>query len=101
MLVRAFEMYPPNVDILIAMHRLDGDQAWRDLVLQTLDVTSRRIDQSIQDLRDEAKRFGQQDSSSLSFQLNQYAWLISNTEEDYQKALNYSLESLEIESDRR
>ena len=99
LLVRAFQMFPTNVDILIAMYRLDGDPAWRDLVLRTLQVTTRQVEQSIQDLRDEARRFGQRDDGVLSFQLNQYAWLVSNTEGDYQKALDYSLESLEMDQD--
>ncbi len=99
LLVRAFQMFPTNVDILIAMYRLEGDQAWRDLVLRTLQVTTRQVEQSIQDLRDETRRFGQRDDNILAFQLNQYAWLVSNTEGNYQKALDYSLESLEMESD--
>ncbi len=31
--------------------------------------------------------------------MNQYAWLISNTEGDYKKALDYSLQSIELTSD--
>lgn len=96
MLARAFQLYPINVDILIAMYRLDGDEAWRNLVQRTLQVTIRQIEQSIQDVRDDAKRFGQPIPDELGYQLNQYAWLVSNTEGDYQRALNYSLESLEI-----
>lgn len=98
-LVRAFQVYPTNVDILISMYRLEGDQEWREFVLRTLQQTIRQVEKSIQDLRDESRRFGKQDDIILGYQLNQYAWLVSNTEGDFRKALNYSLESLEIEAD--
>jgi tetratricopeptide (TPR) repeat protein len=80
------------------MYRLDGDVAWRDLVLRTLQMTTRQLEQSMQDARSDARRFGPQESE-LAFLLNQYAWLVSNTEGDYQKALNLSLESIAIEPD--
>jgi tetratricopeptide (TPR) repeat protein len=35
----------------------------------------------------------------LAREYNQYAWLVSNTEGDYAKALDYSLKSLELELD--
>jgi tetratricopeptide (TPR) repeat protein len=92
-------MNPENVDILIAMYRLDGDEVWRNLVMRTLQVTTRQVDQSIQDYRDKTRRFGLAGDDGLGYQLNQYAWLVSNTEGDKQKALDYSLESLEIETD--
>ena len=95
-LVRAFQDNPRNVDILITMYRLDGDEAWRDLVMRTLEISSRQIDQSIQDQRDENRRGGKENKDLLSDLLNQYAWLVSNTEGNLQKALSYSLESLEI-----
>jgi tetratricopeptide (TPR) repeat protein len=98
-LASAFQSYPDNVDILIAMHRLDGDDAWRSLVQRTLQVTIRQLEQAIQDTRADAKRFGQQRSEYLGSLLNQYAWLVSNTEGDQSKALAYSQESLEIEMD--
>ncbi len=31
--------------------------------------------------------------------MNEYAWLVSNTEGDYRKALEYSLKSLEMDPD--
>lgn len=99
LLARAFQLFPMNVDILIAMYRLDGDATWKDLVQRTLQVTVRQVDQSIRDLRDEARRFGQRDGVELAFQLNQYAWLVSNTEGDLQRALDCSLESLQIDTD--
>jgi tetratricopeptide (TPR) repeat protein len=99
LLVSAFQLYPANVDILITMYRLDGDETWRNLVEKTLQSTVREVDSSIETLRDHSKRLGEQLSIDLGYQLNQYAWLVSNTEGDQRKALDYSLESLEIETD--
>ncbi len=99
LLAQAFQRYPVNVDILISMHRLDGDETWRSLVDRTLDVTVRQVEQSIQDVRDDAKRFGQPITQELGYQLNQYAWLVANTRGNQEKALNYSLESLNISND--
>ncbi len=95
-LVKAFRSNPRNVDILITMYRLDGDDAWRDLVMRMLQVSTQQIDQTILNQRDEIRRGGKDSEELLSDQLNQYAWLVSNTEGDLQKALSYSLESLEI-----
>ncbi len=99
MLIRAFQMNPDNVDILIKMYRVEGDEVWRKLVLRTLQVTTRQTDQLVQDIRDKSRRFGLRGGDDLGYQLNQYAWLVSNTEGDRQKALDYSLESLELETD--
>jgi tetratricopeptide (TPR) repeat protein len=98
-LVNAFQLYPANVDILITMYRLDGDETWRNLVQKMLQTTVREVDLSIQTLREHSKRLGEQLNIDLGYQLNQFAWLVSNTEGDQRKALNYSLESLEIETD--
>ncbi len=99
LLAQAFQRYPVNVDILISMHQLDGDEAWRKLVSRTLEMSIRQIEQSIQDVREDAKRFGQPIRLELGYQLNQYAWLVANTEGNQEKALKYSLESLQISND--
>ncbi|MGB1926645.1 MAG: hypothetical protein ACPHL6_08945, partial [Rubripirellula sp.] len=99
LLAQAFQRYPVNVDILIKMHQIDGDQTWRNLVDRTLEVTIRQIEQSIQDVREDAKRFGQPIVLELGYQLNQYAWLVANTSGNKEKALKYSLESLNISND--
>lgn len=99
LLVRAFRLYPTNIDILIQMYRLDGDEEWNTLVKTTLDRTVRMADSSVQEARAQAKQLGVIGREALGHELNQYAWLVSNTEGDLQKALNYSLLSLEIEPD--
>lgn len=99
LLAQAFQRYPVNVDILISMYQLDGDETWRNLVERTLEVTIRQVEQSIQDVREDAKRFGQPIVLELGYQLNQYAWLVANTTGNKEQALKYSLESLEISND--
>ncbi len=99
LLVRAFRMYPPNIDVLITMYRLDGDEQWRELVRTTLDRTTRQVESEVQSARAQARQLGRAGDISLGHELNQYAWLVSNTEGDYQKALDYSLKSLELEMD--
>jgi tetratricopeptide (TPR) repeat protein len=99
LLVRAFRMHPPNVDILITMYRLDGDDQWNELVRSTLARTIRSVEAEVQNTRAQARQLGRAGNAELGYALNQYAWLISNTEGNYQQALDYSLQSLELETD--
>ena len=99
LLAQAFQRYPVNVDILISMYQTEGDETWENLVQRTLQVTIRQIEQSIQELREDAKRFGAPITVELGYQLNQYAWLVANTVGNKEKALKYSLESLDISND--
>ena len=99
LLAQAFQRYPGNVDILISMYQTDGDETWRNLVERTLEANLGQIEQSIQDVREDAKRFGQPIRMELGYQLNQYAWLVSNTQGNKARALKYSLESLNISND--
>jgi tetratricopeptide (TPR) repeat protein len=98
MLSRAFRMDTSNVDILIAMYRLKSDQEWNDLVLDTLRRTIHQVDLEVRAAESQASRF-RLGNVTLGRELNQYAWLVSNTEGDYKKALEYSLRSLELSSD--
>jgi tetratricopeptide (TPR) repeat protein len=81
----AIRFDPTDADVLIAMYRLpDADEKWRE-------STRRRI-------RDLAQSFQQEidaDPSDPSA-YNQWAWLISNTEGDFQKAIRYSHRSIEL-----
>ncbi len=101
MLQRAFRMSPENIDILIAMYRLKSDDEWNELVLATLKQTIRRVDGDVQRAEMLVRQAGAFRSGvyELGLELNQYAWLVSSTEGDYQKALDYSLKSLELDSD--
>jgi tetratricopeptide (TPR) repeat protein len=96
LLERAYRMYPPNIDILIAMYRVDGDDTWKNRVGTTLQRTIRQVEAEVQNLQAQVRQLGPDIEILLSQELNQYAWLVSNTTGDYQKALIYSLKSLEL-----
>ncbi len=101
-LVTALELDPINVDILIAMYRLDGDQPWRDDVRRRIRSISATFDNQIEAISQQIQlrvRFPDM-VERLAEHYNQYAWLISNTEGDQQKALQYSLRSLELSPDQ-
>jgi tetratricopeptide (TPR) repeat protein len=81
----AIRFDPSDADVLIAMYRWqDADEKWREAV-------RRRI-------RDLAQSFQHDIDSNPSDPTgyNQWAWLVSNTEGDFQKAIRYSHRSLEL-----
>ena len=81
----AINFDPTDADVLISMYRIpEADQKWRDSV-------RRRIGQ----LTDQFQQEIDQDPSDSS-PYNQWAWLVSNTEGDFQKAIRYSHRSLEL-----
>jgi tetratricopeptide (TPR) repeat protein len=98
LLQRAFEMDHDNVDILIAMYRLDGNDLWKESVLKTLRRQIVEIENNIRVREAQAKQMGPMlmPSGIVADTYNQYAWLVANTEGDYQKALQYSLKSIEM-----
>ena len=89
---------PPNVDILIAMVRLDAEPEWNERVREILDRTIRLSETDVRNAEIKARQMGQFGfgDEQLASELNQYAWLVSNTEGDLRKALRYSLRSLEL-----
>ncbi|MFG0289368.1 MAG: tetratricopeptide repeat protein [Rhodopirellula sp. JB044] len=95
---RAFEMNQENIDILIAMYRLDGDEQWKESVAQTLDEQIREAQSEVEDTRNSMQRAGpfRPAKGELAKRLNAYAWLVSNTEGDTERALRYSKESLRL-----
>lgn len=99
LLRNAFERYRINIDILIAMYRLDGDEAWNKRVRRELDLARRQSELMVQQSKLRAKQFGKIFEDKVADAYNQYAWLIANTEGDYEKALDYSLKSLEVRTE--
>ncbi|MEM8668559.1 MAG: hypothetical protein AAGG48_13655 [Planctomycetota bacterium] len=99
LLINAYRMYRINVDILIRMYRTDGDEEWRKLVSRELRSAISDAESSVQQAKMQVRQLGEAAEPSLAQFLNQYAWLVCNTEGDYQKALNYSLQSLELQTD--
>jgi Flp pilus assembly protein TadD len=82
----ALQFAPENADVLIAMYRLEGaSKAYRQDTLQKIDQVQRAMEQVIRQSPRDAQGY------------NQWAWLISNTEGDFAKAVQYSQRSLELE----
>lgn len=104
LLRKAYYADRSNIDILIRMYRTKGDDDWRAEVKKEIAYTARTMERDIERARANVrvalnpfeKRVEQ---SRLAQELNNYAWLICNTEGDYQQALSFSLESLDIEKE--
>ncbi len=97
----AYQLDPDNIDILIAMYRYEGDVYWRTEVRNKVRDKVSRLDKQIEQLEFQIRqRDGFPDlNARLSNALNQYAWLVANTEGDQQQALSRSLRSLELTPD--
>jgi tetratricopeptide (TPR) repeat protein len=81
----AINFDPEDADVLIAMYRFpEADAKWRDSVRQRIRQLAEEFQQKI----------NQDPSDATNY--NQWAWLVSNTEGDFQKAIRYSHRSLEL-----
>ncbi len=98
-LLAAYELDDANIDILISMYRLDGDEAWETKIGEMLQKKIRISQFEVQQAEAKSRQLGKipQIEDYVAEKLNGYAWLVSNTEGDYQLALKYSLRSLEID----
>ena len=99
---RAFDAHTYNVDILIAMFRLEGDDEWQDSVRTLLHRQIVEIENEVRIKETQAKQLGQMRlfQADVAQAYNNYSWLVANTEGDYKKALRFSLKSLELEPDQ-
>lgn len=97
----AFDNDPDNADVLIAMYHLEGDEQWRRTVLQRIktcaDYFQSQMVQKEQEMETGGPLSAANSRDELATMNNQYAWLISNTEGDYQLALRCSQRSLELQ----
>ena len=98
LLKASFDSYGENVDILIAMFHLKSDESWNETILSRLNRRVSYLERSIATLETRYKQRGERadDAETLSNELNEYAWLVSNTDGDFQRALESSLRSLEL-----
>jgi len=81
----AIKFDPNDADVLIDMYRLpETTDAWREMTRQR-----------IRKLTDQFQREIEQNPSDAN-PYNQWAWLISNTEGDFQRAIRYSHRSIEL-----
>lgn len=92
---------PRDIDVLIKMYSTKGDKSWRDAVKTQLTKAEKGRLTTIKNYKTVLARGGPNVNvdMALAEALNNYAWLICNTEGDYQQALKFSLESLEIRED--
>ncbi len=97
----AYELDPKNIDILISMYHVSGGEDWKKTVGEMLERQTRLCQIEVQQDDASSRQIGRIPSTEiqLSRSLNAYAWLVSNTEGDYARALQYSLRSLEIAPD--
>ena len=101
-LKKAIQFDPTDADVLIGMYRAsEGDSDWHNEVL-------RLIVEATKTFRDEIDEYERQEAESPTEEIrtlyrrelasanNQLAWLVSNTEGDYDEALRRSHRSLEL-----
>ncbi len=81
----AIKFDPMDADVVIAMYHLpEADDPWRENVRQRINDLSRKFQQEIDENPADPNAY------------NQWAWLVSNTEGDFQKAIRYSHRSIEL-----
>ena len=81
----AIKLTPGDADILIAMYRVQGaDETFRRETIRRIHVLADEKQREIIDNPNEPDAY------------NQWAWLISNTEGDFSKAVRYSQKSMEV-----
>jgi tetratricopeptide (TPR) repeat protein len=84
-LEQAITFDPKDADVLIAMYHLpETDVQWRDAVLARVRKLCKQFEKEIEDNPSDAPAY------------NQWAWLVSNTEGDFQQAIRYSHRSIEL-----
>jgi len=84
----AIDLNPEDPDVLIAMYRLENsDDGFREQTVLRIQQAVRTIEGYIE----------QEPGNAQSY--NYWAWLVSNTEGDYDQAVEYSLRSLELSPD--
>lgn len=95
-MAEAFQAQPSNIDILIRMYRTDGDDEWKRSTLAKVNESQRLLYAVVQQSRVAVRAGVNGARDGLAESLNNYAWLVCNTEGDFEKALQSSLESLEL-----
>ena len=90
-----------NADILIAMYRVpDAPEDYQKETKQVIKVTANRFRSTAALAERNFQTVPNADTrEQLALMLNQYAWLVANTEGDYQTALESSRRSLDLVPD--
>jgi tetratricopeptide (TPR) repeat protein len=96
---------PNDADVLIAMHRApEADEAWRKETQDLIKSAADHFRGQIKELSAEYEQApNEKDRDEIGRELasanNQFAWLVSNTEGDFDEALACSQKSLELRPD--
>ena len=86
----ALDYYQIDADVLIAMYHLKGaDPKYRQETVGRIETVRKLLEKQIRD-------YAGNQTLSASY-CNHLAWLVANTEGDFQKALAYSRRSLELQ----
>lgn len=89
-LEQALSLDKTNADILISMYRVsENNPERRRLSMERIEARCRSLEQQIDGTPMSS------DYRAAQYR-NEWAWLVSNTEGDYDKAVRYSLKSIEI-----
>lgn len=101
MYLKSIELSQENVDAIIGLYRLadSSDQAAqerRGIQQRVASELRQAIEASERDLRRENPRFQATDQRALSNQMNTLAWLITNTEGNFEEALHLSRKACAI-----
>ena len=81
----AVKFDPKDADVLIDMYKFpDADPKWRAAALERVNKLVKQFEKEIEENPTDAPAY------------NQWAWLISNTEGDFQQAIRYSHRSIEL-----
>jgi Flp pilus assembly protein TadD len=88
-LYKARDSYPADIDVLIALYKLPKQSK------QQLEKTRVLIKSAAAELHEQAKQ-----APADPAPYNQYAWLIGNTEGDFEKAMKFSRKSIALRPDR-
>jgi tetratricopeptide (TPR) repeat protein len=82
---QAIRSDPTDADVLIDMYHLpETDAKWHDAALARVRALTAQFEKEIEENPSDAAPY------------NQWAWLVSNTEGDFQKAIRYSHRSVEL-----
>jgi len=101
-LQKAIQSDPTDADVLIAMYRVDGaDEQWMNETKQYIRDAAQGFREQVRDCQREMANASNEEFRAfyrreLAAANNQLAWLIGNTEGDYDEALRCSQRSLEL-----
>ncbi|WP_149499932.1 hypothetical protein [Roseiconus lacunae] len=98
----AYRQYSGNIDILIQMYRVKApeDTEWTENVKRQLSQHIGSLHQTITQYESSKRAMpDERFKAVLGDKYNEYAWLVSNTEGDFDRALQCSLRSLKFASE--